>query len=157
MRNKPTSRTLRAVDAFGAGTRTDDQNRDLELGLSSEEHHTPKVLYPQDKLQGIHPNVDSTAAPASIPISNPPIPICQSHPQSLPDLSKFAKPYSTDFCRVRAFSVEHMSQELEALSHKVFEGSVVSKDDLDRLRVLLHAQGQSVRQRDAKPLACTTH
>lgn len=42
---------------------------------------------------------------------------------------------------LRLYNLEHISQELDALSYKVFKSRDCSRDDLDRLRLLLHEQG----------------
>ncbi len=51
---------------------------------------------------------------------------------------------------LRIYNLEHISQELDALSYKVFKARDCSQDDLDRLRLLLHEQGMCYQ-----PLQCT--
>jgi hypothetical protein len=56
---------------------------------------------------------------------------CRNDPPSIPS-----------FRRLRRFHIEHVSQELDMLAHKALGEKYPSPEDLDRIGVLLHQQGE---------------
>jgi hypothetical protein len=52
------------------------------------------------------------------------------------------QPTIDNFRKLRQYSLEHIARQLDALNHKAFITKDPTLQDLDRLRVLLHEQGE---------------
>jgi len=60
------------------------------------------------------------------------------------DLSSPAIPY---YGQLRLYSMQHMTQELNYLRIKAFRTTDISREELERLRFLLHEQGRLYQNR----------
>lgn len=66
------------------------------------------------------------------------------------------QPTIDNFRKLRQYSLEHIARQLDSLNYKAFSTKDPTMQDLDRLRVLLHEQGECAYSSFGKQIDDTT-